>query len=78
MLVRNSTQHCSTADLLQGATPLPTLSVPRVLERPGCPTCGAIMRVLWIEPDSSHRDRHTLECRSCKEQIEAIVERDLD
>jgi len=40
--------------------------------------CGAIVRVLWIEPDKPHRDRHTLECRSCKEQFEVIVERDLD
>jgi len=40
--------------------------------------CGAIVRVLWIEPDKPHRDRHTLECHSCKEQFEVIVERDLD
>jgi hypothetical protein len=34
--------------------------------------------VLWIEPDKPHCDRHALECRSCKEQIEVMVERDLD
>ena len=60
------------------ATTVLTLPVPRVLERPGCPTCGAVMRLLWIEPDRPHRDRHTLECRSCEQEIEVIVERDQD
>jgi len=35
------------------------------------------MRLVWIEPDRDHRDRHTLECRRCEESIEVIVERDI-
>jgi C4-type Zn-finger protein len=56
----------------------PTPHVPAASERPDCPMCGASMRLVWIEPDVTHRDRHTLECRSCEQLIEVIVEREGD
>jgi hypothetical protein len=36
------------------------------------------MRLVWIAPERTHVDRHTLQCRSCEQTIEVIVERDLD
>jgi len=54
------------------------ISVPRVIERPSCPMCGGSMRLVWIVPERVHCDRHSLECRSCEETIEVIVERDFD
>jgi len=54
------------------------ISVPELLERPTCPECGAAMRLVWIEPERPHADRHTLQCRSCEQTIKVIVERNLD
>jgi C4-type Zn-finger protein len=56
----------------------PTISVPAASEGPGCPMCGATMRLVWIVPDRPYVDRHTLECRTCKQLIEVAVERDDD
>jgi len=54
------------------------ISVPKLVERPSCPECGAGMRLVWIAPERTHVDRHILQCRSCEQTIEVIVERDLD
>ena len=42
--------------------PFSTISYPeRVVERPICPTCGAVMRLVWIAAnEQDDRDRHTL------------------
>jgi hypothetical protein len=36
------------------------------------------MRLVWIEPHRPTVDLHTLECRSCRDVIEVVVERDRD
>ena len=38
----------------------------RVMERPICPTCGALMRLVWIAANKQDDpDRHTFECPAC-------------
>jgi hypothetical protein len=60
---------------------MPSISIipkPTDEKWPFCPTCGATMRLVWISPETPNRDRNALECRSCGEAIEVIVERTLE
>ena len=50
--------------------PFSTISFPeRVVERPICSTCGAVMRLVWIAANKQDDpDRHTFECAACTPQ----------
>lgn len=46
---------------------------PDVLQRPGCPRCGAPMWLTMIEPDRPDHDRRTFECADCEHSEKIVV-----
>ena len=46
------------------AVPFTTVDLPDGLaERPICPDCEGMMRLVWIAADKQHQDRHTFGAR---------------
>jgi len=54
--------------------PFKTIALPDGLtERPICPDCDAMMRLVWIAVNKQSQDRHTFECPVCKSEIEIAL-----
>jgi uncharacterized protein YbaR (Trm112 family) len=51
--------------------PFETIGLPDgLIERPICPNCDAMMRLVWIAAANRHgEDRHTFECPACKSEF---------
>jgi DNA-directed RNA polymerase subunit M/transcription elongation factor TFIIS len=55
--------------------PFKTIGLPDGLtERPICPNCNAMMRLVWIAASRQGEDRHTFECPACKKEIETRLD----
>lgn len=51
--------------------PLLTVGLPDGLaERPICPDCEGMMRLVWIAEDKQRQGRHTFGCPTCKSEVE--------
>jgi transposase-like protein len=51
--------------------PFKTIGLPDGLtERPTCPSCNAMMRLVWIAASRQGEDRHKFECPACKAEVE--------
>ena len=37
-----------------------------LIQRPGCPKCGSVMRLFGIEADAPGLELHSFECPSCR------------
>ena len=46
---------------------------PGALQRPGCPRCGEVMWLAYIEPDKPDHDKRTFECPRCQHEITDVV-----
>jgi hypothetical protein len=54
--------------------PFKTIGLPDgLMERPTCPNCNAMMRLVWIAASRLGEDRHTFECSACKSEIEIAL-----
>jgi DNA-directed RNA polymerase subunit M/transcription elongation factor TFIIS len=45
-----------------------------VAERPACPKCGNVMRLVWIASNKENQDRLAFECPACKNNEVLIVQ----
>jgi hypothetical protein len=51
--------------------PFRTVDLPDGLaERPICPDCEGMMRLVWIAADKQLQNRHTFGCPTCKCEVE--------
>ena len=41
-------------------------------ERPICPDCEGMMRLVWIAADGQNQDRHTFGCPACRCEVEIV------
>lgn len=56
--------------------PFKTDALPEGLaERPICPECDGMMRLVWIA--AVHRDRHKFECPVCKNEVDIAANADV-
>ena len=57
--------------------PFITVAFPeKVAERPGCPKCGSIMRLIWTTAKKDDQDRLAFECSACKNDVDILIVRD--
>ena len=57
--------------------PFITVAFPEsVAERPGCPKCGNMMRLIWTTPKKDDQDRLSFECSACKNDVDILIVRD--
>jgi hypothetical protein len=45
----------------------------QIIAHPDCPTCGAPMFLMRIEPAKPDYDKRTFECPQCLEQVTEVV-----
>ena len=45
----------------------------QIIAHPDCPTCGAQMFLMRIEPEKRDYDKRTFECPQCLEQFTQVV-----
>ena len=58
-------------------SPFTTIARPEgMAQQPICPTCGAMMRLVWIAADNEDPDRNTFECHACKTDFDFLLVRD--
>ena len=57
--------------------PFITVAFPEsVAERPTCPRCGNVMRLVWIASRKDDQDRLSFECSACKNDVDILIVRD--
>jgi predicted RNA-binding Zn-ribbon protein involved in translation (DUF1610 family) len=57
--------------------PFITVASPEtVAERPTCPKCGNVMRLVWRASNKDDQDRYSFECPACNNHGDLLLVRD--